>query len=356
MPFKDLGEGIPLKSVTQELGLTLEQVPQFRLKYLCSFEDAGPGAVCFTRKRAASRLPSELLLNGPLVILVPPGFDENTPKRAEDIFFLPVPDPFQAILRLIPLFFTAHPTSFGVSAKADIDPSARIGRNVRIGAFCSIGPLVEIGDDVTIHPSVTIYPGSKIGNGSIIHSGAIIREDCILGSHAVIQNGAIIGADGFGFLPDGQGGITTIPQIGTVETGTHVEIGANACVDRATLGKTKIGDSSKIDNLVQVGHNAQIGRSTIVCGQAGLAGSVKIGNNVIIGGGAGVADHAAIADRCRIAALSGVSTDLDRAGDYAGFPAIPANLWRRQAVFMARLAKESFRNRKKYRKTGGTDD
>lgn len=345
MPFKDLGEGIALESVLKALHLELERKPQIKLKTLCPLEEAGPGAICFTRRSAPAQLLQQITSNKPSVVLIPKDLQLDLSTVPKESIVIPVQNPFQSVLSLLPLFFSPHPPIQGISTKADIDPSVKIGKNVRIGAFCSIGALVEIADNVTIHASVTIYPGVKIGDGSVVHSGAVIREDCVLGSESVIQNGAIIGADGFGFLPDGKGGIIKVPQVGYVELGQNVEIGANSCVDRATLGKTQISESSKIDNLVQIGHNAKIGRASIICGQVGLAGSVNIGNNVIIGGGAGVADHRSIADGCRIGALAGVSSDLDQPGDYAGYPAMPASLWRRQVTFLARLAKESRRRK-----------
>jgi UDP-3-O-[3-hydroxymyristoyl] glucosamine N-acyltransferase len=218
-----------------------------------------------------------------------------------------------------------------------VHPSAKIGSGVSIGEFAVVGPLTEIGDNVVIHPHVVLYPGVKIGPRSIIHSHAAIREDSVLGAETVIQNGAVIGADGFGYVPDAKLGLVGVPQLGTVNLGDRVEVGANSAIDRATLGTTTIGLGTKIDNLVQIGHNTRIGRFSILCGQVGIAGSCEIGNQVVIGGQAGVGDHLKIADGIRVGAKSGVVSDLTEKGDYLGFPPLPAQVARRVFAILPQL-------------------
>ena len=169
----------------------------------------------------------------------------------------------------------------------------------------------------------------------------MIREDCIVGSDTVIQNGAVIGADGFGYVPDKELGLAPVPQVGVVVLSDRVDVGANACIDRATLGTTLVGLGTKIDNLVQVGHNTKIGKFAILCGQTGVAGSCDIGNQVVLGGAVGVADHIQIVDGCRIAGKSVVFGNLTEKNDYAGYPARPAGEWRRSMAIVSKLGRDS---------------
>ncbi len=238
-------------------------------------------------------------------------------------------NPQKAFLDTLPLFFDTVSCVKGISEKADIGEDVVFGDNFKLGAFSSIGDNTKIGNNVTIHANVTIYPNVTIGNNVKIHSGVVIREDCILADNIVIQNGAIIGADGFGYVPDPQKGLATVPQVGNVKLDSSVDVGANACIDRGAVGSTNIGYSTKIDNLVQVGHNVQVGKFSIFCGLTGVAGSCKIGNGVTLAGGVGVADHITIVDNVRVAARSGIGGDIEQAGDYMGYPAKPVMKERR---------------------------
>ncbi len=254
--------------------------------------------------------------------------------------FLLAADPFAAIVKLIALFYPAQKPSGKISDRADIHPSAKIAAGVSIGAFVAIAEDVIIEEGVVIHPHVTIYRGVRIGKGCLIHSGVTIREECQIGPGVILQNGAIIGADGFGYMNESKPGspmLTKVPQVGTAVLGPCCEVGANSCVDRAALGTTQIGAHTKLDNLVQVGHNTKIGAFSIACGMVGIAGSCKIGNGVVLGGNVGLADHLTIADGVRLGAKSGVISDITEKGDYAGFPPVRALSWRRQLKAIAEL-------------------
>ncbi|HMO18777.1 MAG TPA: UDP-3-O-(3-hydroxymyristoyl)glucosamine N-acyltransferase [Oligoflexia bacterium] len=251
--------------------------------------------------------------------------------------FIKLKEPFHGFVSLVNLFYENEKPEFGIHPLAVIDQNAEVHPSSEIGPFSYIGPGAKIDSNVIIHPHVTIYPGVHIGSGCIIHSGSSIREDVILEPGVVIQNGAIIGADGFGYLPDPIKGLIPVPQIGNVILSTGAEIGANTCIDRATLGSTRIGKGTKIDNLVQIGHNTQIGSHTIVCGQSAIAGSAKIGNQVVLGGNVGVADHTEIADGCRFGAFSGLHGKYLEKGDYAGNPALPARTYRRVVACMPKI-------------------
>ncbi len=302
---------------------------------LCPLDEPQAKFIAFTKEVETAALEKQFAGSGLAALLIPLEVLTSHPGLRGN--FIGVDDPYAAALKLIPLFFTPPLKPQGISERADVHPSAVIGKNVSIGAFASIGPEVTIGDDVTIHPHVVLYHGAKIGARSVIHAGAIVREFCEVGAENTVQNGAVIGADGFGYVPDPTVGLAPVPQVGTVKLGTRVDIGANTCIDRATLGSTSVGDGTKIDNLVQIGHNVKIGTHTIICGHAGIAGSTRIGNQVTIGGHAGIKDHVEIASGVRIGAKSGVTGNMKEKGDYIGFPAVKAGDWRRQMAALRRL-------------------
>ncbi len=339
MPRKVLEQGIALALVAEKARGIIYQNTNKDVRGICPFEQPAEHELTFTRETNARRLKRALESTSVnlAAVLVPNSLDPSAlPSRFNYIL---CEDPLSSLLNLVPLFFEAEQSPPGVSPKADIHPTCRLGAHISVGAFTSIAANVQIGDHAIIHPHVTLYPNVIVGEGCIIHAGAVLREGSILGAGCVVQPGAVIGADGFGYIPDPKLGLKAVPQIGYVTIDDQVDIGANACVDRATFGVTRIGRGSKLDNLVQVGHNVQIGRFTIVCGQTGIAGSCQIGNNVVLGGGVGVGDHIKIADNIRVGGKSGVTGDLITAGDYGGFPALEAKKWRRQVAALARLAR-----------------
>lgn len=337
MPVKLLSNPPTLKALAKIISAQVIGDEQCQITGLCPFDDQQPGCLAFTKEARSSQLAAQLAQSKASAFLI----SSEALSAVADLKknFLVVKDPFAAIVQLIPTFYDPAPLPIGVSEKSDIHQSAKLGRNVVVGPFCSLGANVVVEDDVIIHPQVTIYPGVKIGARTIIHAGAVVREDCIIGADSIIQNGAVVGADGFGYVSDGAGGLSSIPQVGVATLSDHVEVGANSCVDRATLGSTFIGKHTKLDNLVQVGHNVRIGQSSLLCGHAGVAGSCTIGNGVIVGGHAGIADHLTIADGVRVAAKSGVTGHLLEKGDYAGYPAVPAATWRRMHVALKNLPK-----------------
>ncbi len=314
---------------------------------LCSFEDPIEGHLCFARTTSYKAVERALSNVAVAAVLVPdttklPPLAEESAPASPPTNALPslilVKDPAAALFSLVPQYYQPREASEGVHKLASIDPSATLGPKVHVGPYAVVGADVKIGENAVIHSHVVLYPGVSIGAGSVLHSGVVIREDCEIGEDCIIHNGAIIGADGFGYVPDATLGLRKVPQVGTVRIGDKVEIGANACIDRATLGTTVIDHGAKIDNLAQIAHNVHLGRSAIVCGQVGIAGSVRVGAGAILGGQTGVKDHVNIAAGARVAARSGVSNDIE-AGDYAGYPVLPANEWKRQHAALARLTK-----------------
>ncbi len=198
----------------------------------------------------------------------------------------------------------------GVQEPAYVSATARLGENLFIGAFAWLGENVVIGNHVKIHPQVYIGNNVKIGDHTILHPGVKIYHDCIIGQHVTIHAGSVIGSDGFGFAPQSDGSFKKVPQIGNVRVEDHVEIGANATIDRATIGSTIIRTGAKLDNLIQIAHNVEVGHDTVIAAQAGVSGSTKIGSHVMIGGQAGIVGHIQIADGSRINAQSGVSKSI----------------------------------------------
>lgn len=210
----------------------------------------------------------------------------------------------------------------GVHPSAVIDPAASLGDGCRIGPLCVVGARAQVGDGCVFHDRVTVMADARIGRGVTMFSGAVVRERCAVGDGSILHAGAVVGADGFGYrpAPDGRG-LVKIPQIGDVRIGRDVEIGANACVDRAKFGSTIVGDGCKIDNLVQIGHNCRLGRCVVIAGLSGLAGSITVGDGVMIGGAADLKDHITIGPGAKIAGGAQVMNDVPAGETWAGSPA-----------------------------------
>jgi len=226
----------------------------------------------------------------------------------------------------------------GVHPSAAIDGSVSLGAGVFIGAGVSIEAGTSIGDGTRLHPGVRIGAGVRIGRDCDLRANAVVEDRCILGDRVMLQPGAVIGADGFGYRPNPDGtGVIKIPHIGAVEIHDDVEIGANSCIDRGKFNNTMVGAGSKIDNLVQVGHNVVIGRATIICGKTGIGGSTKIGSGVTIGGACAIHDGVTIGDGATLAARSGVLRDVPPGGVYGGAPARPVKEYLRELAVQRHL-------------------
>ncbi|RYE13514.1 MAG: UDP-3-O-(3-hydroxymyristoyl)glucosamine N-acyltransferase [Sphingobacteriales bacterium] len=237
--------------------------------------------------------------------------DALVPKQALEATLLRVPDAYTAFASLLFAYQQLKNQQLsGVQEPVYIDKTATLGNNVFVGAFAYLGENVQLADDVKVHPNAYIGNNVSIGKGSIIHAGVKIYSDCVIGSFVTIHSGAVIGSDGFGFAPQADGTFKKVPQIGNVVIQDNVEIGANATIDRATIGSTIIKEGAKLDNLIQVAHNVEVGYNSVIAAQAGVSGSTKIGNNVMIGGQAGIVGHIQIADGAKINAQSGVSKSI----------------------------------------------
>lgn len=246
-------------------------------------------------------------------------------------------NPYLAFAQALELFFQPPRYEPGTHATAVVHPTARVGEGAHIGPYVVIDQGVEIGRDAVLLAHVVIYRDVKIGDNFFAHAHAVVREGCRLGNHVLLQNGAIIGADGFGFAKDDSGHWYKIMQPEPVVIEDDVEIQANSCVDRASVEKTRIGRGTKIDNLVQVGHGSRIGEDSLLASQVGLAGSTEVGNHVILTGQVGVVGHCKIGDGAIVTPQSGVAGDVEAGAIVSGAPAVDHKLWLKYSALLSRL-------------------
>ena len=258
-------------------------------------------------------------------------------QTEKQIAILRVKDPYLAYTRALRIFYPEPEIEPFVHPSAVIDPSAQIAERVAIGPCAVIGRNVTIAEGVWIHPNVTIYDGVSIGKDSVIHSGVAIRERTVIGERVVIHNNSVIGCDGFGYAKDEQKRWLKIPQAGRVVIEDDVEIGAATTIDRASVGESRIGRGSKLDNLVQIGHSCTVAEDSLLCAQVGLAGSSHIGSRVILAGQAGVAGHLTIGDDVVLTAKSATSHDIPAGKVISGIPAFDNKDWLRSTAAFRRL-------------------
>ena len=246
------------------------------------------------------------------------------------------PTPRLAFAKFLHLFRRPLPLSPGIHPTAVVDPSAQIDPSAKIGPYVVIGPDSQVGARAEIHPFCYIGDRCSVGAGCVLYPHVVLLQEGTLGEGCRLFPGVALGADGFGYAPS-PAGLMPIPQVGSVELGRSVDLGANTTVDRATVGKTKIGDGTKLDNLVMVAHNVQIGPHTVIASQAGIAGSATIGAQVIMGGQSAVKDHVSIADRVTLAGRTGAFGNVESPGEYFGLPAQPVRETLRQMAALKKL-------------------
>jgi UDP-3-O-[3-hydroxymyristoyl] glucosamine N-acyltransferase len=294
---------------------------------LGSLETAGPDALTFL---ANPKYASKIAETSAGAVLMAPGGERYGRTAIE------VANPYLGFAKLLTLFYTTPHEPLGVLPSSNISESAAIGEGASIYPGACIGKNVVIGKHTVIHSGAVLYDNVIIGEDCIIHANAVVRERCRIGNHCIIQPGAVIGSDGFGYAPDGSS-YYPIPQIGIVVLEDDVEIGANCCIDRAAIEVTRICRGTKLDNLVQIAHNCQIGEDCIIVSQAGVAGSSKIGNHVTLAGQVGVAGHITIGDNVLVGGQSGVTSSLPANAAYSGSPAIPHKEWLKYSMVVPRL-------------------
>lgn len=244
-----------------------------------------------------------------------------------------VKNAYEAVAKLMQFYESMKPKKTGISSLAFIDPSATVGKDCYIGPFVAIGPGAVIGDGCVLHPHASIGERVTVGNNTEIYSNAVIYHDCKVGNRCILHAGCVIGADGFGFAPAGEG-YDKIPQIGIVTIEDDVEIGANTCVDRSTMGSTYVRHGVKLDNLVQIAHNTDIGANTVMSSQVGIAGSTKVGEWCMFGGQVGIAGHITIGNKVMLGAQSGVPGSIKDNQQLIGTPPMEMKpYFRSQAIF-----------------------
>ena len=247
-----------------------------------------------------------------------------------------VDNAYESLAQLLTLYEQSKPKKTGIDPLASIAPTAKIGNNVYIGPFACVEGGAEIGDNTYIHSHVTIGCHAKVGNNTTLYPHVTIYQDCHVGNNCILHAGCVIGADGFGFAPSSQG-YDKIPQIGIVIIEDNVEIGANTCVDRATMGATVIHQGVKLDNLIQIAHNVEIGSHTVMASQGGVAGSAKIGEWCVFGGQVGIAGHIKVGDHVTIGAQSGIPGNTKSGSTLMGYPAVDPKIFARSSVIFKKL-------------------
>jgi UDP-3-O-[3-hydroxymyristoyl] glucosamine N-acyltransferase len=318
-----------LKELADKLGARLDPLDaDAEVTSVGSIESALPGQIAFA---VSSKFVPLAMASKASALIV----DEKFPALEKPT--LRTRNPQFAYARAVELLHVLPQEKRGIHPTAVIDPSARIAANASIGACVVIGADVEIGENCTLLPQVVIYRGVKIGKNFFAHAHVSIRENCEIGNNVLLHNGVVIGSDGFGFAKDNTGNWYKIPQTGRVVIGDHVEIQANSCVDRASLGETRIGRNTKIDNLSQVAHNCVIAENSMLCAQVGLAGSTEIGKNVILAGQVGVAGHCKIGDGVIVTAQSGTHGDIPAGSMVSGTPAFDHKQWLRSVTAFMKL-------------------
>ena len=302
--------------------------PEAKVNDFARIEEGKPGCISFLYD---DKYLQHLYNTESSVVLINEDIELKQDVKAT---LIKVPDAREAVAKLLQIYESLKPKREGISELAFIDPTAKIGEKCYIGPFVAIAEGVEIGDGCVIHPHVTIGRNARVGANTEIYSNAVIYHDCKVGNHCILHAGCVIGADGFGFQPTAQG-YEKIPQIGIVIIEDDVEIGANSCVDRAVMGATIVHSGTKIDNLVQIGHNDEIGSHTVISAQVGIAGSTKVGEWCMFGGQVGIADHVTIANRVMAGAQAGIPSNVKKEGaGIQGTPAIEGrNFWKSSAVF-----------------------
>jgi UDP-3-O-[3-hydroxymyristoyl] glucosamine N-acyltransferase len=295
---------------------TVEGNPEATVSSFGKIEEAGEGQLSFL---ANPKYEDYIYSTKASIIIINQGLSLKQPVSAT---LLRVPDAYTAFATLLAKYQEIMQQQLtGIQQPSYIAKTASYGQNVFIGAFSYIGENVKLGNNTKIYPNAFIGDNVTVGDSCVIHPGVKIYHDCKVGNYVTIHAGAVIGSDGFGFAPQADGSFKKVPQIGNVIIENNVEIGANATIDRATIGSTLIKSGAKLDNLIQIAHNVEIGNSTVIAAQSGVSGSTKIGNGVMIGGQAGIVGHIQIGDGAKINAQSGVSKSLEPGKAVTGSPA-----------------------------------
>jgi UDP-3-O-[3-hydroxymyristoyl] glucosamine N-acyltransferase len=318
-----------LSALAAALGLRLENgSPETEITGMNGIEQAGLGDLTFVSNPKYASAARTTRASAVIV-------SEDFP--AIPTAMLRAKNPYLSFAHALELFHTPTKYSAGIHPTAVLHVSARIGPGVHVGPYVVIGEDVEIGANAVLLAHVVIYRGAKIGDNFFAHAHAVVRENCRIGNNVLLQNGVIIGGDGFGFAKTAEGTWHKIPQPAPVVIEDDVEVQANSCIDRASVGETRIGRGVKVDNLVQVGHGSHVGEDALLCSQVGLAGSTEIGNRVILTGQVGVVGHCKIGDNAIVTPQSGVAGDIAAGALVSGAPAVDHRAWLKYSAILPRL-------------------
>jgi len=318
-----------LSAIASALGLVLENgSPETEINGLNGIEEAGPGELTFVSNpkyaQAARTTRAAAVIVG-----------EDFPAIRTAI--LRAKDPYLTFARALELFHTARRYEAGVHPTAVVHASARVGSGAHIGPYVVIDEGVSMGANAVLLAHVVIYRGVTIGDNFFAHSHSVVRENCCIGNNVLLQNGVVIGADGFGFAKTAEGRWYKIPQPAPVVVEDDVEVQANSCIDRASVGETRIGRGVKVDNLVQVGHGTHVGEDALLCAQVGLAGSTEIGKRAILTGQVGVVGHCKVGENAVVTPQSGVAHDIEAGAFVSGAPAVDHRLWLKYSAILPKL-------------------
>jgi UDP-3-O-[3-hydroxymyristoyl] glucosamine N-acyltransferase len=319
------------KQIAELIHGSIEGDENAKINTFAKIEEGKKGAISFLSNPKYTHYiyeteSSVVLINNDVVL-----------EKPTNATLIRVENAYECVAQLLQIYESMKPKKSGIDSLAFVSPSAKIGEDCYIGAFAYVGDNAEIGDGCQIYPHAVIYDNVKIGNNSTLYPNVSIYHDCKIGNNVVIHSGTVIGADGFGFAPNADG-YDKIPQIGIVTIEDDVEIGANTCVDRSTMGSTYIRKGVKLDNLIQIAHNVEVGENTVMAAQVGVAGSTKVGKWCMFGGQVGMAGHISIADGTQVGAQAGITNTVKKAdAPIIGSPAIDAKAYMKAYAVYRRL-------------------
>jgi UDP-3-O-[3-hydroxymyristoyl] glucosamine N-acyltransferase len=323
-----------LGEIAKQLGCLLEGDATVEIHGVAGIEQAGPGQLTFVSNPRYAQATRTTRASAVLL-----GKDAETDRDAvlPSLAILRSANPYLDFARALEIFYQPPRYEPGIHATAVIAPGAKVGPGAHVGPHCFIDDGVVIGRNAVLHSLVSIYRHVRIGDDFFAHSHAVVREGCRIGNRVILQNGVVVGGDGFGFAKQADGRWHKILQSGITVLGDDVEIQANSCVDRATVGETLVARGVKIDDLVLVGHGGKIGEDTLLCGQAGMAGTTTVGKGCILGGQVGCSGHLTVGDGAMLTPQTGVAGDIPPNSLYSGAPAVEHKQWLKGSAAFKRL-------------------
>ena len=319
------------KQIAELLNGTIEGDPEVKVSRLSKIEEGTPGSLTFLANPAYT--PFAYSTKSSILI----ASTDFQPEKMISPTLIRVENAYAGFAKLLEYYNNVQRNKSGIEPNSFVDESAFLGIDIYVGSFAYIGKNVKIGNNTKIYPNCYIGDNCIIGENSTLFPGVKIYSECLIGNNVTVHSGVVIGADGFGFTPNSENSFQKVAQIGNVIIEDHVEVGANTTIDRATLGSTIIRKGVKLDNLIQIAHNVEIGENTVIAAQTGIAGSTKIGKNCMIGGQVGIAGHLIIADGTKIAAQSGIGASTKESEILQGSPAFGIGEYKRAYVVFKRL-------------------